>query len=54
MQEGEDAYALAVGRVSGAWNYLRRTLGGMFAPIIGGDAELLLPAGRNEPDTARS
>ena len=47
MQEAADAYALAVGRVSGAWNYLHRTLGGLFAVIIGGDAELLLTAWRS-------
>jgi hypothetical protein len=39
MQEAADACALAVGRISGAWNYLHRTLGGLFAVIIGGDDE---------------
>jgi hypothetical protein len=47
MQEAADAYALAVGRVSGAWNYFHRTLGELFAVIIGGDAELLLNAWRS-------
>ena len=53
-QEAIDAYALAVGRVTGAWNYLHRTLGGLFAVIIGGDAELLLAAWRSiENDRAQ-
>ena len=47
MRKAADAYALAVGRVSGAWNYLHRTLGGLFAVIIGGDDELLLTAWRS-------
>jgi hypothetical protein len=48
MQEVEDAYALAVGRVSGAWNYLHQALGGLFAVIIiGGDVDLLLAAWRS-------
>jgi hypothetical protein len=48
MQEAEDAYALAVGRVSGAWNYLHQALGGLFAVImIGGDADVLLAAWRS-------
>jgi hypothetical protein len=46
-QEAIDAYALAVGRVSGAWNYLHQTLGGLFAVIIGGDPELILAAWRS-------
>jgi hypothetical protein len=46
-QEAIDAYALAVGRVSGAWNYLHQALGGFFAVIIGGDLELILAAWRS-------
>ena len=41
-QEAIDAYARAVGRVSGAWNFLHWTLGELFAVVIGGDAELVL------------
>lgn len=46
-QEAIDAYALAVGRVSGAWNFLHQTLGELFAVIIGGDRQLLLTAWRS-------
>ena len=54
VQEAEDAYALAVGRVSGAWNYLHQTLGEFFAVVIGGDAELVLAAWRSlENDRAQ-
>jgi hypothetical protein len=45
-QEAIDAYALAVGRVSGAWNYLHQTFGGLLVVIIGGDHELILAAWR--------
>jgi hypothetical protein len=41
-QEAIDAYTRAVGRVSGAWNYLHGTLGELFAVVIGGDAELVI------------
>ena len=34
IQTAIDVYALAVGRVSGAWNFLHQTLGGLFAVII--------------------
>jgi hypothetical protein len=50
QQQGQaaiDSYAMAVGRVSGAWNYLHQTLGGFFAVVIGGDAELVLAAWRS-------
>ena len=47
MDEAIDAYARAVGRVSGAWNYLHRTLGGLFAVVIGGEAELVIAAWRS-------
>jgi hypothetical protein len=54
VREAEDAYALAVGRVSGAWNSLHRTLGELFAVIIGGDRQLLLTAWRSiENDRAQ-
>jgi hypothetical protein len=54
IQTAIDVYALAVGRVSGAWNYLHQTLGGLFAVIIGGDHELLLTAWRSiENDRAQ-
>jgi hypothetical protein len=43
-QEAIDAYTRAVGRVSVAWNFLHRTLGELFAVVIGGDAELVLAA----------
>ena len=46
IQTAIDGYAPAVGRLSGAWNYLHQTLGGLFAVIIGGDHELLLTAWR--------
>ena len=53
-QEAEEAYAMAVGRVSGAWNYLHQTLGGFFAVVVGGDAELVLAAWRSfENDRAQ-
>ncbi len=53
-QEAIDAYALAVGHVSGAWNYLHGALGGLFAVVIGGDAELILAAWRsNENERAQ-
>ena len=53
-QEAADAYALAVGRVSVAWNYLHGALGGLFAVVIGGDAELVLAAWRSiENDRAQ-
>ena len=53
-QEAYDAYALAVGRVSGAWNFLHQTLGELFAVVIGGDAELVLAAWRScENDRAQ-
>jgi hypothetical protein len=42
--EAFDAYAVAVGRVSVVWNHLHFRLGGLFAVIIGGDAELVLAA----------
>ncbi len=44
MQEAVNAYAVAVGRLSGAWNFMHRTLGELFALVIGGDAELVLAA----------
>jgi hypothetical protein len=47
MQEAADTYALAVGRVSGAWNYLHGKLGELFAVMIGGNTELLLNAWRS-------
>jgi hypothetical protein len=54
IQTAIDVYALAVGRVSGAWNFLHQTLGGLFAVIIGGDHELLLTAWRSiENDRAQ-
>jgi hypothetical protein len=54
MHEAIDAYARAVGRVSGAWNYLHWTLGGLFAVVIGGEAELVLAAWRSvENDRAQ-
>ena len=40
-QEAVDAYALAVGRLSIAWNYLHGALGDLFALVIGGDVELV-------------
>ena len=41
-QEAVDAYALAVGRLSIAWNYLHSSaLGDLFALVIGGDVELV-------------
>jgi hypothetical protein len=43
-EEAFDAYAVAVGRVSVIWNHFHFTLGGLFAVIIGGDAELILAA----------
>ena len=43
-QEVEDAYDRAVGRVARAWNRLRQSLGGFFAVVIGGNAELVLAA----------
>ena len=52
-QEAVDAYALAVGRLSIAWNYLHEALGDLFALVIGGDAELVRAAwGSNENDRA--
>jgi hypothetical protein len=54
MQEAADAYDLAVGRVSRAWNSLHRTLGGLFAVVVGGDARLVLAAWRSvENDRAQ-
>jgi hypothetical protein len=54
VQEAKDAYVLAVGRVSGAWNYLHQTLGEFFAVVIGGDAELVVTAWRSlENDRAQ-
>jgi hypothetical protein len=47
MQEAADAYALAVGRVSGAWNMLHQTLGELFAEVVRGDVELVLAAWRS-------
>jgi hypothetical protein len=53
-QKAIDAYALAVGRVSGAWNFLHGTLGEFFAVVIRGDAELVLAAWRsNQNDRAQ-
>jgi hypothetical protein len=46
MDEAIDTYARSVGRVSGAWNYLHWTLG-LFAVVIGGDAEPVLAAWRS-------
>jgi hypothetical protein len=43
-QEAIDSYARAVGRVSGAWNYLHHFLGVFFAVAMGGDVELVLAA----------
>lgn len=43
-QEVEDAYDRAVGRVARAWNRLHQSLGGFFAVVIGGNAELVLAA----------
>ena len=49
-----DAYAMAVGRVSGSWNYLHQTLGRFFAVVIGGDSHLILTAWRSiENDRAQ-
>jgi hypothetical protein len=54
MREVEDAYALAVGRVSVAWNYLHGALGDLFALVIGGDVELVLASwSSNENDRAQ-
>jgi hypothetical protein len=47
MQEAANAYALAVGRLSIAWNYLHGALGDLFALVIGGDAELVLAVWRS-------
>ena len=47
IQTAIDAYALAVDRVSVAWNILHSTLGGLFAVVTGGDHELLLAAWRS-------
>jgi hypothetical protein len=53
-QEASDSYAMAFGRVSGAWNYLHQALGGIFAVLIGGHAELVLAAWRSiENDRAQ-
>jgi hypothetical protein len=46
-QEAVDAYALAVGRLSIAWNYLHGALGDLFALVIGGDAELVIAKWRS-------
>jgi hypothetical protein len=49
-----DAYAIAVGRVSGAWNYLHQAVGGFFAVVIGGNSHLILTAWRSiENDRAQ-
>jgi hypothetical protein len=40
-QEAVEAYALAVGRLSIAWNYLHGALGDVFALVSGGDDELV-------------
>jgi hypothetical protein len=54
IQTAIDVYALAVGRVSVAWNILHWTLGGLFAVVTGGDHELLLAAWRSiENDRAQ-
>jgi hypothetical protein len=53
-QAAVGAYALAVGKLSGAWNYLHGALGDLFALVIGGDAELVLAAWRSiENDRAQ-
>jgi hypothetical protein len=53
-QEAVNAYAAAVGRVSGAWNFLHGTLGEFFAVVVRGDAELVLAAWRsNQNDRAQ-
>jgi hypothetical protein len=50
----EDAYHLAVGRLSYAWNHLHRVLGGMFAVVVAGDREPVFAAWRSvENDRAQ-
>jgi hypothetical protein len=53
-REAANAYALAVGSLSIAWNYFHGALGDLFALVIGGHAELVLAAWRsNENDRAQ-